>query len=81
MAQELADAIRPELEERLDRTLSKYEALKMEGTTARRWLKVQVGADECIHIRAYKPAFDSVPPSLEDLQEGKTVSDPLEHFT
>lgn len=80
--QEVADAIRAHVEERLGHPASVYTVLDCKqqvvaGTNYK--LKIQVGEAECAHVRVFQALpYTGLGPSLENFAGGKSLADPLD---
>ncbi|XP_038273898.2 cystatin-A-like [Dermochelys coriacea] len=84
--QEIADQVKPQLEERVTKTYPVFVALKYKtqvvaGTNYFIKVSISNSTDECVHLRV----FQSLPyvnqgPSLTSYQSGKTKNDPLSDF-
>ncbi|XP_065906893.1 cystatin-B-like [Dysidea avara] len=79
--QKIADEVRGNVEERAGRKFSQYKALSyatqvVAGTNY--FIKVQVSADECVHLRVFQSLQQTL--SLSNFQQGKTIDEPITYF-
>ncbi|CAM5078039.1 unnamed protein product [Natator depressus] len=84
--QEIADQVKPQLEERENKTYPVFVAIKYKtqvvaGTNYFIKVSISNSTDECVHLSV----FQSLPcenngPSLTSYETGKTKNDPLSYF-
>uniref|UniRef100_G3MQY1 Cystatin domain-containing protein n=1 Tax=Amblyomma maculatum TaxID=34609 RepID=G3MQY1_AMBMU len=79
--QEICEKIRPEVENKLGQSLEDFKPVNYRTQVVNGvnyFIKVQVGADQYIHVRAHKSIGGDI--SFVALQENKSLDDQLEHF-
>ncbi|KAM7308770.1 cystatin-B [Ixodes scapularis] len=80
-AREICEKVRPEVETRAGKTFAEFTPLKYKTQLVNGvnyFIKVRVGADQHIHIRAHKAFSGEVTFSAH--QEDKSLEDEIVHF-